>query len=59
MDKKNVGLALNIMHIAKNVNKSNVISGKGKWTIKEAMDVDKQGKCSLTKTSKSLGFING
>jgi hypothetical protein len=30
MDKKNVDLALNIMHKAKNVNKSNVISGRGK-----------------------------
>jgi hypothetical protein len=31
MDKKNVDLALNIMHKAKNVNKSSVISGRGKW----------------------------
>jgi hypothetical protein len=31
MDKKNVDLALHIMHKAKNVNKYNVISGRGKW----------------------------
>ncbi len=29
MDKKNVDLALNIMHKAKHVN---IISGRGKWT---------------------------